>query len=150
MRPRLALEGRSILVVDDHDETRAAIVEVLSAAGARVMDARSAQSALLLLEQACPDLLVTDLEMPDVDGWELLRCVRGLPPERGGRTPAVALTVHNTHEDRVRSLKAGFRLHLGKPFAPRELVDLLAALLASERRDVHKLRMTRPGAPDQR
>lgn len=129
---RQALAGKAIVVVDDHDEVREAVVTTLRLAGARVVDAYSAQAGLLALEQERPDLLVADLEMPEVDGWELLRCVRALPPDRGGRTLAVALTVHNTHEDRVRSLKAGFRLHLAKPFMPQELVDLLAALLASE------------------
>jgi CheY-like chemotaxis protein len=137
---RRPLAGVTILVVDDHDETREAVAETLKAGGARVLNAHSAQAALLTLEQERPDLLVTDLQMPEVNGWELLLCVRALPPERGGRTPAVALTAHNTHEDKVRSLKAGFRLHLAKPFEPRELVDLFAALLASERRDPEKPR----------
>lgn len=140
MMPRRALEGRSILVVDDHDESREVVAESLKAAGARVLTADSAQSALTLLEQERPDLLLTDLEMPEVDGWGLLRRVRALPPGRGGRTPAVALTVHNTNEDKVRSLKAGFRLHLTKPFEPSELADLLAAILTTERRDLDKRR----------
>ena len=80
-------------MVDDHDETREAVSETLKGGGARVLNAHSAQAALLTLEQERPDLLVTDLEMPEVDGWELLLCVRALPPERGGRTPAFALTV---------------------------------------------------------
>ena len=137
---RRSLAGVTILVVDDHDETREAVAETLKAGGARVLIAQTAQAALLMLEQERPDLLVADLEMPEVDGWELLLRVRALPPERGGRTPAVALTAHNTHEDKARSLKAGFRLHLAKPFEPRQLVDLLAALLASERRDPEKRR----------
>jgi CheY-like chemotaxis protein len=129
------LEGVSILVVDDHDETRAAVADTLALAGARVRDAPSAQSGFLMLEQHRPDLLLTDLEMPDVDGWEFLRAVRMMPPERGGRTPAVAITAHNTQEDRQRSLIAGFRLHLAKPFEATELVNVLAALLATDRRD---------------
>src|SRR5438309_2130373 len=137
---RRPLALATILVVDDHDETREAVAETLKAGGARVMNANSAQAALVMLEQERPDLLVTDLEIPDVDGWGLLLRVRALPPDRGGRTPAVALTAHNTHEDKGRSLKAGFRLHLAKPFEPRELIDLLAALLASERRDPERRR----------
>jgi CheY-like chemotaxis protein len=132
---RPALRGTKILVVEDHDESRDTIVEVLTQAGAHVVAAASAQAAILLLEQERPNLLLSDIEMPDVDGWSLVRSVRALPPERGGLTPAVALTVHNSREDRARSLRAGFQLHLPKPFDPEPLADLLAALLASERRD---------------
>jgi CheY-like chemotaxis protein len=132
---RPALLGTTILVVEDHDETRDTIAEVLTQAGAHVLAAASAQAAILMLEDERPNLLVSDIEMPDVDGWSLVRTVRALPPERGGLTPAVALTVHNSREDRAKSLRAGFQLHLPKPFEPEPLADLLAALLASERRD---------------
>ncbi len=135
---RRPLAGVTILVVDDHDETRETLAESLKTGGARVLSAHSAQAALLTLEQERPDLLLTDLEMPEVDGWELMLRVRALPPEGGGRTPGIALSAHNTHEDRAKSLKAGFRLHLAKPFDPRELVDLLAAMLALEERDPEK------------
>lgn len=123
-----ALKGAAFVVVEDHDETRETLERVLVLAGARVQTAPSGQAGLLLVEQHRPDVLLADLEMPEMDGWELLHRLRALPPERGGQTPAVALTAHNSAADKARSLKAGFLLHLAKPFDPFELVDLLAGL----------------------
>ena len=128
-----SLKGVAVVVVEDHDETRETLQTVLTVAGARVQAAPSATAGLLLVEQHRPDVLVADLEMPEVDGWELLRRVRALPPERGGRTPAVALTAHSSAADKAKSIEAGFLLHLTKPFDPYELVDLLAALTVWDR-----------------
>ena len=125
---RQPLGGVRVLVVDDHEDTRDAVAAALQREGAQVFTASSAQEALLRVESDRPDVLLADLEMPEVDGWALLRAVRSLPRERGGQTPAAALTIHNTPEDRGRSLRAGFRLHLATPCDPRELVDLVAAL----------------------
>lgn len=130
-----SLRGAVVVVVEDHDETRETLEKVLTLAGARTRTAPSAQAGLLLVQKHRPDVVLADLQMPDVDGWELLRRLRALPPERGGQTPAVALTAHNTAADKARSLKAGFLLHLAKPFDPAELVDLLAALTIWDRRD---------------
>jgi CheY-like chemotaxis protein len=130
-----SLKGAAVVVVEDHDETRETLETVLTLAGARVRTAPSAQAGLLLVQKHRPDVLLADLQMPDIDGWELLRRLRALPPERGGQTPAVALTAHNSAADKERSLKAGFLLHLTKPFNPTELVDLLAALTVWARRD---------------
>lgn len=128
-----SLKGAAVVVVEDHDETRETLEKVLTLAGARVQTAPSAQGGLLLVQKHRPDVMLADLEMPEVDGWEMLRRLRALPPEHGGRTPAVALTAHNTAADRERSLQAGFLLHLAKPFDPVELVDLLAALTIWDR-----------------
>jgi CheY-like chemotaxis protein len=128
------LRGLHILVVEDHGDTREMIASVLRQQGARVTTAASAQTALLLFETEPPDLLVSDLEMGDVDGLELMRKVRALPPERGGRIPAVAVTVHTEPDSRIRALKAGFQLHMGKPVDPLQLATLLAALHESSRK----------------
>jgi CheY-like chemotaxis protein len=86
-----------------------------------------------MVEQDPPDLIVSDLELDEVDGYTFLRSVRALPQERLGRIPAVAVSVHNEQEDRIRTLKAGFQLHIGKPVEPMQLATLLSALLASSR-----------------
>ena len=127
------LRGVHVLVVEDHGDTREMIASALRHHGARVTTAASAQAALLLLQQDQPDLLVSDLEMDEVDGFDFLRSVRALPAQRGGRIPAVAVTVHNDPADRIRALKAGFQLHMGKPVDPDQLANLLAALLSSTR-----------------
>jgi CheY-like chemotaxis protein len=123
------LRGARVLVVEDHRDTREMVASILRGHGARVIAAGSAQAGLLLLEQERPDLIVSDLEMPEVDGYTFLRAVRTLPPDRGGRTPAVALTVHNDTADRVRSLKVGFQVHLPKPVEPERLATIVAGLL---------------------
>jgi CheY-like chemotaxis protein len=86
------------------------------------------QEALHTFEQWRPDILVSDVEMPGQDGYTLIRKVRGLDPERGGKTPAVALTAFGRREDRVRSLRAGFNIHVTKPVDPGELTAIIASL----------------------
>jgi CheY-like chemotaxis protein len=73
-------------------------------------------------------VMVSDIGMPDRDGYQLMRSIRVLPPERGGRTPAVALTAFARSEDRTRALLAGYQVHMTKPVEPRELVATLASL----------------------
>ena len=124
------LAGVTVLFVEDHDDTREAVARDLVEHGARVLTARSAQTGLLLVEREQPDLLLVDLEMPDVDGYGFLRAVRRLPAARGGQAPAVALTAHNTPEDKRRSLLNGFRVHLAKPVSGVRLAQVLAGLLA--------------------
>jgi CheY-like chemotaxis protein len=77
-----------------------------------------------------PDVVVSDIEMPEEDGYALVRRLRAMPPDAGGRTPAVALTAFNRPEDRIRSLRAGFTIHMSKPVDPDELVAVIANLAA--------------------
>jgi len=119
-----------VLFVEDHDDTREAVARELVEQGARVITAQSAQTGLLMVEREHPDVLLVDLEMPEVDGYGFLRAVRRLPPARGGQAPAVALTAHNTPEDKRRSLLNGFRVHLAKPMTGVRLAQVLAGLLA--------------------
>lgn len=126
---RPMLPGTRVLIAEDHPDTRDVYASGLRRQGADVLEAGSAQVALLMLQQERPDVMVVDIELPEVDGFDLLRAVRALPEEEGGKTPAVALTVHNEPEARARSIVTGFQLHLAKPIAPEDLARILAGLL---------------------
>ena len=123
------LRGMSVLLVEDEVDVREAIAEGLRAHGARVHEADSAEGGLRIFDEEKPRIIVADLGLPGVDGFEFLKAIRSLPKSEGGHTPAVAVTAHNTLSDRVDSLKAGFTLHLAKPIDPYELATLLAALV---------------------
>ncbi|MES2901271.1 MAG: ATP-binding protein [Pseudomonadota bacterium] len=119
----------SVLVVDDEPDARDLIKRILSDCHANVTTVASATEALAFLETSTPDVLVSDLGMPDVDGFELLARVRQL----GGaaaRIPAVALTAFARSEDRLRALEAGFRSHISKPVEPSELIATVASMVA--------------------
>jgi CheY-like chemotaxis protein len=123
------LYGLKILVVDDDVDTRELIEWVLKRVGAEVTSVGSAREALEALERDKPHLLVSDLAMPQEDGYALLRKIRALPPERGGRIPAIALTAHSLVQDRLHSLRAGFQSHVPKPVVPEELVEVVASVI---------------------
>lgn len=123
------LYGFKVLVVDDDVDTRELIEWVLKRAGAEVTTAGSAAEAMAALDRSRFHVLVSDIMMPDEDGYSLLRRVRALPPERGGRVPAVALTAHSLVQDRLQSLRAGFQTHVPKPLVPEELVEVVASLV---------------------
>ncbi|MES2016885.1 MAG: ATP-binding protein [Pseudomonadota bacterium] len=118
-----------VLVVDDEPDARELINRILSDCHASVRTAGSAESALAAILDEVPDVLVSDLGMPDVDGFELLARVRALAPEQGGNIPAVALTAFARSEDRLRALEAGFRAHISKPVEPSELIATVAAMV---------------------
>ena len=123
------LYGFKVLVVDDDLDTRELIQWVLERVGAEVTSVDSAQQALEALDRGRFHVLVSDIVMPDEDGFALLKKVRALPPERGGRIPAVALTAHSLVQDRLNSLRAGFQTHVPKPVVPEELVEVVASLV---------------------
>jgi signal transduction histidine kinase/CheY-like chemotaxis protein len=123
------LSGVRVLVVDDEPDARELIRRVLLDCEANVITAGGADEALLLIRQHKPHLLVSDIGMPEVDGYELLRRVRALERESGGRMPAVALTAFARSEDRTRALRAGFLVHVAKPVDPSELVATVASVL---------------------
>lgn len=123
-----SLQGLRVLVVDDEPDTRELIREVLKECGAEVITSPSAADALVALEQHRPDILISDLGMPDEDGYSLITKIRALPPERGGDIPAAALTAYARAEDRMRVLRAGFQFHLPKPVDSAELVTVIASL----------------------
>jgi PAS domain S-box-containing protein len=118
-----------VLVVDDELDARDIIRRVLSECHAEVLIASSADEALGILERERPHVIVSDIGMPGVDGYELLRRVRSLGADRGGAVPAIALTAFARSEDRVRALRAGFQVHVAKPVQPSELVATVASVL---------------------
>lgn len=122
------LHGFKVLVVDDEPDAREVLERVLCGCGATVFLASSAGQALELLQAQRPDALVSDIGMPDEDGYDLIRRVRALSPDEGGTTPAIALTAFARTEDHQKSLRAGFRRHLNKPIEPLEVVAELQAI----------------------
>jgi signal transduction histidine kinase len=126
----VSLAGLHVLVVDDEADARALVAAVLKQAGAQVTQAVNADDALAQLASDKKfDALVSDIGMPDQDGYTMLRKLRQLPAERGGRTPAVALTAFGRTTDRIRALAAGFQAHIPKPVEPEELVIVIASLI---------------------
>jgi PAS domain S-box-containing protein len=122
------LAGLKVLVVDDHADARELICRVLEDSAATVTAAASAVEAVALVESARPDVLVSDIGMPDIDGYELLRRVRALGPQRGGHVAAIALTAFARSEDRTRALRAGFQVHVSKPVDAAELIATVASV----------------------
>ena len=124
-----SLAGTAVLVVDDDPDTLAMLATLLKLHGAEVTTAASAQEALAALSLHAPDVLVSDIAMPREDGYDLIRQVRHMSPERGGLVPAIALTARAGAEDRAFSLDNGFQIHLNKPVDPETLVSAIVQLL---------------------
>ncbi len=122
------LTGLRVLVVEDEPDTRLMIKMVLESCEAEVKAAASAQEAIAVLENWRPDVLVSDIGMPDMDGYELIRKVKAMESARGRSLPAVALTAYARDEDREQSIAAGYQMHLAKPVEPSELVNAIAQL----------------------
>jgi signal transduction histidine kinase len=122
------LEGIRVLVVDDEPDARAVLGLMLRRYRAEVHLAASADEALAMWDQARPDVLLSDIGMPIQDGYELIRQIRSRSAAEGGQVPAVALTAFARDEDRVRALAAGFQIHVAKPVAPHELLEIVARL----------------------
>jgi len=122
------LAGIRVLVVEDHDDTREFLATVLGQYGAEVTTATSARTAVAAFERAKPHVLVSDIAMPEEHGYSLIQTVRALPPEQGGRVPALALTAYVRPEDRERALAAGYNRHLAKPIDPIDLATAVAQL----------------------
>jgi len=126
--PTADLDGVAVLVVEDDAETRDLVATVLTACGAHVTTAVSADEALREVGRARPDVVVSDICMPNGDGYELIRRLRRLDPKDGGATPAAALTAAAATADRRRALDAGFEVHVAKPFEPAHLARVVATL----------------------
>jgi CheY-like chemotaxis protein len=123
-----ALRHLKLLLVDDEADARDLLQIVFAQCQADVRTAGSAAEALALMDTFAPDVLVSDLGMPHMDGYQLIIEVRKRSPERGGRIPAVALTAFTRVEDRTRALVSGFQVHVPKPVEPGELLMVVAAL----------------------
>jgi signal transduction histidine kinase/CheY-like chemotaxis protein len=122
------LKGVRVLLVDDQPDARELLSLVLTHAGAEATAAASSAMALEMIARHRFDVLVSDIGMPDEDGFMLISRIRSLSKEEGGGIPAIALTAYATDEDRQRVLAAGFREHLPKPVEPAELIAIVAAL----------------------
>lgn len=125
----LSLEGASILVVDDEPDARELLVYLFEHAGAKVTSVGDVETAIRIVRTIRPDVIVSDIGMPDRDGYQLMRVVRSLPADAGGRTPAVALTAFTRSEDRTRALLAGYQVHIAKPIEPHELLATIGSLI---------------------
>jgi CheY-like chemotaxis protein len=122
------LDGLRVLVVDDEQNSSEALSVLFNSCGADARVAGSAPEALNMFDAWQPDILVSDIAMPGEDGYSLIRKVRLRSPQRGGNTPAVALTAYAKIEDRVSILGAGFQMYLSKPADPNELVAVIRRL----------------------
>ena len=126
-----SLSGLRVLVVDDELDTRELVAVVLTTCGAEVVSVDSANGALDQMERQRFDLLISDIGMPELNGYDLIGRIRQLGEEQGGRTPAVALTAYAGIDDRKRALAAGYGMHIPKPFVAAELIS--AAIFLTER-----------------
>jgi len=122
------LDDLRLLVVDDERDARDLLREILSGCGATVACANSALEALERVRDLKPQVIVSDLGMPEMDGLDLIRQLRRLPVDQGGRTPAIALTAYAHSDDAGRALAAGFQMHLAKPVDPPALASAIASL----------------------
>jgi CheY-like chemotaxis protein len=125
---RVRLDGVRVLVVDDDADALELASAILGTAGAQVRTCLTAAQALETMQEWRPDVLVSDIEMPGEDGYTLIRKVRALDAGQGGRTPAVALTAYGRMEDRVRTLSAGYNMHVPKPVDPGEFTTIIASV----------------------
>ena len=124
-----ALDGARILVVDDEKDSRALVKRILEDCDAIVEIASSAAEGMAAIARGgAPDVLISDIGMPETDGYQFIRAVRALDEERGGKVPAIALTAFARSEDRQRAMLAGFDMHIVKPIEPGELIAVVARL----------------------
>jgi two-component system, chemotaxis family, CheB/CheR fusion protein len=129
-----SLQGLCILVVDDENDVRTIISTILEHYGATVTPISSGSLALQELQanSQAYDVLVSDLGMPEMDGWELIQSIRALDVAEGGNIPAVALTAYNSSKEQRMSLLAGFQVHIAKPVEPEQLVSIVANLVRQQ------------------
>ncbi|MBD0302664.1 MAG: response regulator, partial [Tolypothrix sp. T3-bin4] len=123
------LQGVNVLVVDDEVDTRDLIVFILQQYGASVRAFASASLALKAFALEKPDILLSDIGMPEMDGYMLIRQIRSLPPEQGGEISAIALTAYAGEINQQKILEAGFQKHLTKPIEPAKLAMVIASLI---------------------
>jgi CheY-like chemotaxis protein len=124
----IKLDDLRVLVIDDEPDARELIRRVLSQCNAHVITATSAEEGLKILQAQRPNLIVSDIGMPEKDGYQFIREVRSLSASDGGRTPAIALTAFARSEDRTRAMRAGYQVHISKPIEPQELIATVESL----------------------
>lgn len=128
----LDLRGIRVLAVDDDPDARDLLTVLLGQYGAEVLSVSCASEVLASLETFQPDVLVSDIGMPEVDGYTLIQRVRTLPPEKGGLLPAIALTAYAREDDRLRAISSGYQRHVSKPLEPEQLVQAVVLLARSQ------------------
>ena len=124
------LQGLHVLVVDDEASVRDLLAMTLSKCGASVTVASSVRDALNAMRARNPDVIVSDIAMPEVDGYEFIRTIRGLAAREGAEVPVIALTAYASLQDQNRALELGFNQHLSKPVDP---IDLVRAIVGAKR-----------------
>ena len=127
--PPNPFSGLTIVVVEDHDDARAYFGLFLPGLGANVVMAENGLNGLLAIKISHPNLVLSDITMPGMDGFELLREIRALGSDAGGSVPVIAMTALVTHADGRRILNAGFQAYLPKPFTPDRLVETIPTVL---------------------
>jgi CheY-like chemotaxis protein len=132
------LKDKKILVVDDQEDARELIFRILEKAGATPIMAGSAKEALLLYEKEKPDLIVSDIGMPVENGFSFLRKLRAIETQKGGFTPAMALTAYAQEKDRQQTLAAGFQAYMAKPVSSSAILQILGDLIEKYLNNVHR------------
>jgi PAS domain S-box-containing protein len=126
---RVRLDGVHVLLVEDDDDSRKLLGTMLKRYGTKVTSTKSTAEALDVFTRELPDVLISDIGMPDEDGYELIRKLRALPVDQGGLTPAIALTGYASRKDRERALAAGYHEHMAKPVEQAEMIAAIARLI---------------------
>ena len=127
-----SLDGLRVLLVDDEPEARQILSTVITRTGAEVRTCNSASEALAKLAEWRPDVILSDIAMPDEDGYTFIHKVRSLPRDKGGEIPAAALTAYARDADRSQALAAGYQMHIAKPIGAGQLVSMIARLAGRE------------------
>ncbi|BAY08461.1 multi-sensor hybrid histidine kinase [Calothrix sp. NIES-2098] len=127
--PSVNLQGIKVLVVDDDTDAREFLTFLLEQQGANVTAVNSSVEAIAIFTQSRPDVLVSDIGMPEIDGYILLRQLRTLAAAQGGQIPAIALTAYAGEIDQQQAIAAGFQCHISKPVEPEILVRVIADLV---------------------
>jgi CheY-like chemotaxis protein len=124
------LGGRKILIIDDDVDVLHLLKIILSNVGAQVTIHATANGALAAIDSMKPDIVISDLDMPSVDGYAFVRSLRSRSPKDGGVIPAIALTAHNDNKHRRMALEAGFTEHIAKPLRAIKLIEAIRRVLA--------------------
>jgi PAS domain S-box-containing protein len=127
-KPALDVTGVRVLAIDDEPDARELLTVLLTQYGAEVVAVASPAEVLATLESFQPDVLISDIGMPDADGYTLIRQIRALPSQQGGQTPAIALTAYAREEDSQQAIASGYQWHITKPLDPEQLVRAVMAL----------------------
>jgi PAS domain S-box-containing protein len=128
-RGSVRLDGVHVMLVEDDEDSRKLLSTMLKRYGARVTATKSAAEAFRAIASDTPDILISDIGMPDEDGYEFIRKLRALPPDKGGHTPAIALTGYASRKDRERALDSGYQQHMAKPIEQADMIAAIAALI---------------------